>query len=160
MKKINLRFILFVIIVSFISFNPIFSQEKTDENKTIDLNEYIGSRLYKVFNDIGLPNDVVCSADGGSGVILNYDIFGIQIDDKIVSVIYFWDNFPGEVFGNKIGTTKKELEEKYGKPDSEKKSSVDGSDVWIYNLKDTDRYFVLIFDENSKVKRIQIELMK
>jgi hypothetical protein len=159
MNKIRTSLKLIAVILLF-GFNAISAQTENTDTNSVDLNDYLGARLYKVFTDIGVPDDVICSAEGRSGVILDYTFFGLQIENKTVSVIYFWNNFPGEVFGNRIGLTKKEIESKYGKPDSEKTSSVDGSLIWIYGLKDTDRYFVIIYDENAKVIRYQIELMQ
>lgn len=130
---------------------------QTKDTKNID--ELLGSRLMKVFQSLGNPIDLFCSADGRNETVLEYGKFGFQIGKKIVNIIYYWENYDLPVNGISIGDMKKDAETKLGKPDKEKTSSIDGDLIWIYDQKDKERYFVIFFDENAKVKRIQWELM-
>ena len=129
-----------------------------DSNQSrIDLNEFLGARLYKVFQTFGTPRDVFCSADGKGEVILDYGIFGLQIGHKEVTIVYFWGNFPGEAFGIKSSMTATEIEKILGKPDDTKISKSDKTPIYIYNMPDTDRMFIIFFDKNNKIDRMQIE---
>ena len=132
-----------------------FGQE-SEKSKT-DLNEFLGVRLYKVFKTFGTPRDVFCSADGRGETILDYGAFAFQIGNRTVSIVYFWENFTGKVFGLTIGMTAEQVKKAIGNPNDIKQSKADGTPIWIYNLIDTDRMLVIIFNKSNKIERIQIE---
>ena len=110
-----------------------------------------------MFKTFSTPFDVFCSADGKGEVVLDYGQFGFQIGNKMVSVIYFWENFPGTVFGVTTKMTAEQIIEKLGKPSETKVSKIDGGNIYIYTMPDTDRMFVIIFNKQGSVTRFQIE---
>ena len=154
-NKIFTSRIYLLLIISIFFSSALVAQN--NKQKGIDLNEFMGARLYKVFKTFGNPRDLFCSADGNNETIMDYGSFAFQIGNKEVTIVYFWDNFPGKVFGVAMGTSKTDLEKQYGKPDLVKHSKIDGNLIWIYNLPDTDRMFIVFFDKNEKIKRMQIE---
>lgn len=151
-KSIVINLLMLLMAVPLVTMN---AQDKKE--KGIDLNEYLGARLYKVFETFGNPHDLYCSADGKNETIIDYGPFAFQIGHKEVTIVYFWNNFPGTVFGVSIGTSKDDLEKTYGKPSAVKKSKIDGAAIWIYNIVKTDRMFIVFFDKNGKIDRMQIE---
>ena len=143
----------------FLSF-VMLSQAQIDDSKLskMDLGEYLGARLYKIFQTFGSPEDIICSSDDRGEPIMDFGKFAFQIGSKTATIVYFWENYPGSVLGFKVGDSKFDLEKKYGKPNVEKDGK-DGSLIWIYTFKDIDRYFVVFFDDNAKIKKMQLELM-
>jgi hypothetical protein len=156
MKKI----LLLLIIASsmLISNNEAKAQIEDTKLAKMDLSEYLGARLYKLFQTFGTPDDIACSNDERGEPILDFGKFAFQIGAKTVNIIYFWENYPGKVMGFKVGDSRADLEKKYGKPNVEKDAK-DGSLIWIYNFKEIDRYFVVFFDDDAKIKKMQLELM-
>ncbi|GEM_PF-2852544 len=151
-KSIVINLLMLLIAVPLMTIN---AQDKKE--KEIDLNEYLGVRLYKVFETFGNPNDLFCSADGKNETIIDYGSFAFQIGHKTVTIVYFWNNFHGTVFGVSIGSSMDDLEKTYGKPSAVKKSKIDGTAIWIFNIEKTDRMFIVFFDKNGKIDRMQIE---
>ncbi len=130
---------------------------QTTKQEEIDLNDFMGARLYKVFNTFGTPSDVYCSADGKGEVILDYGIFALQIGNKTVTIVYFWSNFTSTVFGLKMGMPKDDIIKTLGKPGDIKTSAADNNEILIYKLSDTDRMLIIFLDKNNKIYRMQIE---
>jgi len=153
-KKTFLVKIFLILFVSAVNLNLAQDDLKKDP---VDLKEFLGVRLYKIFEVFGNPYDLFCSADGKSETILDYGTFAFQVGNKTVNIVYFWENFKGIVFEVSIGTSSEDLFKKYGKPTLEKRSTIDGNVIWVYNLVKTDRMFVVFFDKDNKISRMQIE---
>ena len=158
MKKFNL--IIAVIISIYIIFPSLVLDAQENTSATPDkIGDYLGGRMFKIFQTFGHPTDVFCSSDANNETILDYGKFAFQIGKKTVTIVYCWGTYDKAENGIKIGDLKKDVEAKLGKPDKEKNSTLDSSLIWIWNYKETERYFVIFYDEDAKVKKMQWELM-
>jgi hypothetical protein len=157
MRKFTEKFIklYLLILISFVAVSGLTAQE--NKEKPIDLNEFLGARLYKVFKTFDKPRDVFCSGDGKGEVVLDYGTFAFQIGNKTVTIVYFWENFPGVVFGVKTDMSMDKIKEVLGKPNETKVSKIDGGTILIYTIPQTDRMFVVIFNKQGRIIRMQIE---
>lgn len=135
----------------------VFSSTTQSQQKNVDLFDFMGARLYKVFESFGAPRDIFCSSDGRGEAILDYGIFGLQISNKMVDIVYFWETYPDEVMGVKIGNSTDIVIKALGKPTQEKKSTSEGEPIYLYYFTKIDKVLAIFFDTQLKVKRMQIE---
>jgi len=158
MKKNYYKPLGLIVIILIISGSFLLAQEST-ATVPDKIGDYLGIRLLKIFQTFGHPTDVFCSSDQTNETVLDYGKFGFQIGKKTVTIVYCWGSYDKAENGVNIGDLKKDVETKIGKPNKEKNSTLDGSLIWIWNYKETERYFVVFFDEDAKVKKMQWELM-
>jgi hypothetical protein len=130
-----------------------------------------GARLVKVFDQFGLPTDVIPNrgnaADGSMDeATIIYGSFGFNIRDKFVRDCFFWSSsgaatpWTGTIKGIKLGDSRQDVEKVLGTqhrvlppPDSQSPQGDLG-----YDLKDLDAVFWVNFDQNDKVERINVAL--
>jgi len=154
LKKISKRLATACFILLLLS---IYGSTTFSKEKELDLFELMGARLYKVFETFGAPRDIFCSSDGRGEAILDYGIFGLQIANKMVDIVYFWETYPDEVMGVKIGNSVDIVVKALGKPSQEKKSTLENEPIYIYYFTKIDKILVIFFDDKLNVKRMQIE---
>ncbi|HTQ39479.1 MAG TPA: hypothetical protein VMJ32_10645 [Pirellulales bacterium] len=93
--------------------------------------------LASVFAKFGAPVDVFVTGAKSKdpGVIADYGKFGFEIHDKKVTNCNFWAEWPGVVFGAKIGDGPDDMVKAMGKPAEDIKNA-DGTEMMTWHASD------------------------
>jgi hypothetical protein len=120
--------------------------------------ETCGGRLKKVFAQYGPPQDVYASGgEKNDSVTLDYGPFAFQVREKIVRICFFRSQWKGAIKGIKIGDTRDSVVKAMGEKYTTAKNA-DEVDDYAWELKDQDADLWVIFDKESKVASVQVEL--
>jgi len=115
-----------------------------------------GARLAKVFDRVGVPEDVEASGDDDGGVDLDYGAFGFKIKDKTATACFFWKDWKEPVKGVKFGNTKDQVIKILGATKRVFKHK-DGLEDYGWDLKEPDAVLWVFFDKDDNVKEIDAE---
>jgi hypothetical protein len=131
-------------------------KNEVTDTKIIDI---CGSRLSKMFNQFGVPVDVLAirgDTPDEDDVICDYGTFMFRVRDRMVRRCFFRKEWKGPVHGIKIGDSREDVVKVLGTAPMTFKDKNGVVTDYGYRLKDLDVEFYANFDENGKLKRVEI----
>ena len=119
-----------------------------------------GDRLVKMFGQYGTPLDVVPirgDTPDDDDVLVDYGTYIFRVHDRIVRFCFFRNEWPGTILGIKIGDSREDVEKVLGAPRTTFKDKNGVLTDYGYHMKDLGIEFYANFDDNGKLKRVEIK---
>jgi hypothetical protein len=118
-----------------------------------------GGRLAKMFAQFGTPSDVLPirgDTPAEDYVLCDYDTYFFHVRKKVIQHCFFWSNWKGPIRGIKIGDSREDVVKVLGTAPITVKDKNGIVTDYGYRMKDLGVKFYANFDENGKLKRVQI----
>jgi hypothetical protein len=120
----------------------------------------VGARISKVFAQLGTPEDLHTwrgSTPEEDNVVLDYGTFVVYVHHKTANSCLFRSEWKGKVKGIKFGDDQKQAVGALGS-EHETYKSEDGTQAYVWDLKEIDSSLTVQFDKNNKVAGLMIVL--
>ena len=157
MKQLTYLILSLLILINLSSWAIDLNEDKIDFNSENPKNmiSMLEEHFNKVFINYSYPLDLIAGSDGNY-VMVDYGPVSFKVKKKVVTMVFFWDTYKGEIDGGKIGMAKNELINLWGDPVQEEVTST--GKPWLV-WKKGPVYYQAIFNEEGKVSRFQFEVI-
>ena len=118
-----------------------------------------GGRLAKMFAQYGAPSDFVAirgNTPDKDDVICDYGTYMFRVREKVIRCCFFRTDWKGPIRGIKIGDSREDVVKTLGTAPTTFKDKNGVVTAYGYRMKDLGVEFYTNFDEDGKVKRVEI----
>ena len=119
-----------------------------------------GGRLAKMFAQFGPPSHILAirgDTPDEDDVLCDYESYMFRVHDKVIRFCFFRTDWKGTIRGIKIGDSREDVVKVLGTAPITVKDKNGVITAYGYRMKDLDVQFHADFDEEGKVKRVEID---
>jgi hypothetical protein len=122
-----------------------------------------GSTVSKMFAQYGVPSNVVPirgNTPAEDDVICDYGTYMFRVRDRVVRLCFFLNGWKGPIRGIKIGDSREDVVKALGPAQMTFKDKNGVVTDYGYRMKDLGVTFYANFDEDGKLKRVEIAALQ
>jgi hypothetical protein len=136
---------------------------KKDKISDIVVINLCGNHLTKMFLQCGTPLNVVPirgDTEDDDEVICDYGSYMFRVRNKMIRHGFFLKDWPGPILGVKMGDSREEVLKILGKPSMTFKNKEGVITDFGFDMKELGVQVFTKFDEEGKMKRVQIAILE